>query len=63
MLPPIKSVASKPSTIPDWLDGVWAKSAELGEGGQPETLAQHTWNVLSRLAEFIRFTPKSSAPT
>ena len=57
MHPPTESVASQPSTIPDWLDSVWAKSADLGEGGQPETLAQHTWNVLSRLAEFIRLRP------
>lgn len=42
---------------PDWLNDVWAKSAELGEGGQPETLTQHTWYVLSRLAEFIRLRP------
>ena len=42
---------------PDWLNDVWAKSAELGEGGQAETLAQHTWYVLSRLAEFIRLRP------
>ena len=42
---------------PDWLNNVWAKSAELGEGGQPETLARHTWHVLSRLAEFIRLRP------
>lgn len=57
MGPPTESVTSEPSTYPDWLDGVWAKSAELGEGGQPETLAQHTWNVLSRLAEFIQLRP------
>ena len=57
MQPPIESVAREPSTYPDWLDDVWAKSAELGEGGQPETLAQHTWNVLSRLAEFIQLRP------
>ena len=42
---------------PDWLNNVWAKSAELGEGGQPETLVQHTWYVLSRLAEFIQLRP------
>ena len=42
---------------PDWLNNVWAKSTELGEGGQPETLAQHTWYVLSRLAEFIQLRP------
>ena len=57
MQPPIESVAREPSTYPDWLDDVWAKSAELGEGGRPETLAQHTWNVLSRLAEFIQLRP------
>ena len=57
MQPPIESVASEPTTYPDWLDDVWAKSAELGEGGQPETLAQHTLYVLSRLAEFIRLRP------
>ena len=57
MGPLTEFVPSEPSTIPDWLDGVWAKSAELGEGGQPETLTRHTWNVLSRLAEFIWLRP------
>ena len=57
MQPSIENVQSQPSTYPDWLYDVWAKSAELGEGGQPETLAQHTWYVLSRLAEFIRLRP------
>ena len=57
MQSPIESVARMPSSYPDWLDHVWAKSKESGEGGQPETLAQHTWNVLSRLAEFIRLRP------
>ena len=57
MQSPIESIPSEPSPCPDWLDDVWAKSAELGEGGQPETLARHTWNVLSRLAEFIRLRP------
>ena len=57
MQTPIEKVVSKPSTYPDWLNDVWAKSAELGEGGQPETLAQHTWYVLSRLAEFIQLRP------
>ena len=57
MQPSIENVVDKPSTYPDWLNDVWAKSAELGEGGQPETLARHTWNVLSRLAEFIRLRP------
>ena len=57
MQPSIENVKGKPLTYPDWLDDVWAKSAELGEGGQPETLAQHTWSVLSRLAEFIQLRP------
>ena len=45
------------SRWPDWLDDVWAKSAGKGAGGQPESLAQHTWYVLERLAEFIRLRP------
>ncbi len=44
-------------TWPDWLDNVWAKSAEKGAGGQPESLAQHTWYVLERLTELIRLRP------
>ncbi len=47
----------KPLPWPDWLDHIWAKSAGKGEGGQPETLAQHTWYVLERLSEFIRLRP------
>jgi CRISPR-associated endonuclease/helicase Cas3 len=47
----------RPSPYPDWLDEVWAKSAEKGEGGKPESLAQHTWLVLERLTEFIRLRP------
>lgn len=48
----------KPSRWPDELDKIaWAKSAALGEGGQPETLATHTWYVLQRLSEFIRLRP------
>jgi CRISPR-associated endonuclease/helicase Cas3 len=39
------------------LDDLWAKSAGKGEGGQPETLAQHTWYVLERLSDFIRLRP------
>lgn len=39
---------------PDWLeDIIWAKSAEKGEGGRAESLAQHTWYVLEKLAEAI----------
>ncbi len=45
------------SCWPDWLDDVWAKSATKGAGGQPESLAQHTWYTLERLAEFIRLRP------
>lgn len=36
---------------------LWAKSAERGEGGKPESLARHTWLVLSRLADFIQLRP------
>jgi CRISPR-associated endonuclease/helicase Cas3 len=42
---------------PEGLDGVWAKSAGRGAGGQPETLAAHTWEVLSRLAEWVHLRP------
>ena len=61
MQTPIEKVMSKPSIYPDWLNDVWAKSAELGEDGQPETLVQHTWYVLSRLAEFIQLRPNLPA--
>lgn len=47
----------KPYKWPDWLDNTWAKSAQMGEGGKPETLAQHTWYVMKRLSEFIRLRP------
>ena len=36
---------------------LWAKSAQKGEGGEPESLARHTWLVLSRLADFIQLRP------
>jgi CRISPR-associated endonuclease/helicase Cas3 len=39
------------------LSDIWAKSAEKGAGGQPETLAEHTWQVLTKLAETIRLRP------
>lgn len=42
---------------PEWLDDIWAKSAEKGAGGQAESLAQHTWNVLEKLAQAIRLRP------
>lgn len=47
----------KPSLYPDWLDDIWAKSSNKGEGGHAESLAQHTWFVLECLAEFIRLRP------
>ncbi len=47
----------KPTCWPDWLDSVWAKSPGKGEGNQPESLARHTWLVLSRLTDFIRLRP------
>lgn len=43
---------------PDWLEDIlWAKSAEKGVGGQAESLARHTWNVLEKLAEAIHLRP------
>lgn len=48
---------TQPIPWPDWLDDIWAKSADKGAGGEPETLAQHTWCVLDRLADFIRLRP------
>lgn len=47
----------RPSRWPAWLDDVWAKSAEKGARGRPETLAGHTWEVVARLADFIRLRP------
>lgn len=46
-----------PRLWPEWLNDIWAKSAEKGVGGRPESLAQHTWNVLMRLAELARLRP------
>lgn len=43
--------------FPDWLDDIWAKSAEQGAGRKPETLAQHTWSVLECLADMIDLRP------
>ena len=48
---------TRPPCVPVWLDNLWAKSADKGAGGQPETLAQHTWMVLERLADLIRLRP------
>lgn len=41
------------SPWPDWTDHVLAKSADLGG----ETLAEHTWDVLCRLADQYRLRP------
>ncbi|MCX7706918.1 MAG: CRISPR-associated helicase Cas3', partial [Anaerolineae bacterium] len=48
---------TRPSCWPDWLDTIWAKSPEKGADGRAETLAEHTWQVLERLADFIRLRP------
>lgn len=48
---------SRPQPYPDWLDDLWAKSADKGEGGKPESLATHTWLALLRLAELIHLRP------
>ncbi len=45
-----------PSLWPDWLDDIWAKSPSEGEK-DGESLAQHTWNVLERVAELARLRP------
>lgn len=47
----------KPSVWPEGLDHIWAKSPEKGMGGQAETLATHTWNVLCTLSELARMRP------
>lgn len=46
---------------PDYLDYLWAKSADKGAGGEPETLAQHTYLVLEKLAATIRLRPNLPA--
>jgi len=46
-----------PQIWPDELDNVLAKSASKGQDEKPETLAQHTWNVLERLGDIIRLRP------
>lgn len=38
---------------PTWMDDLKAKSADMG--GQ--TLAQHTWDVLERMADQMRLRP------
>lgn len=46
---------------PDDLDYLWAKSADMGMGGKPETLAQHTYLVLEKLAATILLRPNLPA--
>ncbi len=46
---------------PDYLDYLLAKSADKGAGGEPETLAQHTYSVLEKLAAVIRLRPNLPA--
>ncbi|MCL4871751.1 MAG: CRISPR-associated helicase Cas3' [Anaerolineae bacterium] len=49
----------RPLAWPDeWETVLLAKSAAKGAGGQPESLVQHTWLVLLRLAELIRLRPR-----
>lgn len=50
-------MVERPTPYPDWLEHVWAKSPEKGEGGEPESLAAHTWLVLLRFAELVRLRP------
>ncbi|MGQ9854108.1 MAG: CRISPR-associated helicase Cas3', partial [Candidatus Oleimicrobiaceae bacterium] len=45
-----------PCVWPDWLDAVWAKGP-TAPGDLGETLAQHTWAVLCRVADFARLRP------
>lgn len=43
---------------PDWIeDMLWAKNAEEGQNSQGESLARHTWYVLSKLSDTIRLRP------
>lgn len=51
------STAHRPTPWPDWLDEVWAKSAAKGEP-RGETLAEHTWRVLTRLADLRALRPR-----
>lgn len=44
----------KPSPWPHWIDNLLAKSQRYGG----ETLAEHTWAVLSRLADLYRLRPQ-----
>jgi CRISPR-associated endonuclease/helicase Cas3 len=41
---------------PDWLQEIWAKSPK-DQSGRGETLAEHTWHVLSRVSELVTLRP------
>lgn len=59
---PMRNGASPTTRVwPDYLDYLWAKSANKGAGGEPETLAQHTYLVLEKLAATIRLRPNLPA--
>lgn len=48
----------KPSQWPDWLNDTWAKSSTDEENKKPgESLAEHTWLVLSRLTDLMHVRP------
>jgi CRISPR-associated endonuclease/helicase Cas3 len=50
--------SSRPPVWPHALENeLWAKSAGKGQDDAPESLAQHTWLVLERLADFVRLRP------
>lgn len=52
----------RPAAWPDWIEEtVWAKSADKGAQGKPESLAQHTYSVLLRLRDFMRLRPSLPA--
>jgi len=57
----IPSIPVPPTAEPADLAALWAKSADRGANQQPETLAQHTWAVVSQLAERIRLRPNLPA--
>src|SRR5689334_2192417 len=46
----------QPTQWPHWLDETWAKSPAKGEQ-RGESLAQHTWSVLERLADLQHLRP------
>ncbi len=43
---------------PTWMDGLLAKSLDKSAGPEPESLALHTWLVLSRLGDQHRLRPR-----